>query len=184
MPSLAMKVWVSCLNRYGCGICEQVISIMIEGCLSYVSEDDLRKRSAYSKFVSQSLRIPHSVVITHHDPSRGRSPSRRLECIHCAQPMPVSLLSSSVYFRVYIFCGAVRRTYIVEGTELGGGLVQAGVGREDGAASLTLVPNNTTHGDDGVVLEGRSMKSMRSMRSQMQERIVCSVLGTLNSIQH
>jgi hypothetical protein len=48
------------------------------------------------------------------------------------------------------------RTYVVERAELGRGLVQAGVGREDGAATLTLVPDNTTHGD-GVELEvGRS----------------------------
>jgi hypothetical protein len=47
----------------------------------------------------------------------------------------------------------VRETYVVEGAELGRGLVQAGVGREDGAATFTLVPDNTTHGD-GVVLEG------------------------------
>lgn len=44
-------------------------------------------------------------------------------------------------------------TYVVERAELGGRLVQAGVGREDGAAALTLVPDNPTHGD-GVVVEG------------------------------
>jgi hypothetical protein len=41
-------------------------------------------------------------------------------------------------------------TYVVESAELGGSLVQAGVGGEDGAATLTLVPDNPTHGD-GVV---------------------------------
>lgn len=41
-------------------------------------------------------------------------------------------------------CG---RTYEVERAELRGGLVQAGVGREDRAATLSLVANNTTHGD-------------------------------------
>ena len=44
-------------------------------------------------------------------------------------------------------CG--RRTYEVERAELGGVLVQAGVGREDRAATLTLVANDPTH-DDGV----------------------------------
>ena len=39
------------------------------------------------------------------------------------------------------------RTYEVERAELGGGLVQAGVGREDRAATLTLVADDTTHGD-------------------------------------
>lgn len=41
-------------------------------------------------------------------------------------------------------------TYVVESAELGGSLVQAGVGGENGAATLTLVPDNPTHGD-GVV---------------------------------
>ena len=51
-------------------------------------------------------------------------------------------------------CGFVRAaTYKVESAELGGGLVQAGVGREDRAATLTLVPDNPTHGD-GVVWKG------------------------------
>lgn len=45
---------------------------------------------------------------------------------------------------------AVALTYVVESAELGGRLVQAGVGGEDRAATLTLVPNNPTHGD-GVV---------------------------------
>lgn len=44
-----------------------------------------------------------------------------------------------------------RWTYVIERAELGGGLVQAGVGREDRAATLALVANNPTH-DDGVVL--------------------------------
>jgi hypothetical protein len=41
-------------------------------------------------------------------------------------------------------------TYIIESAELSGGLVQAGVGCEDRAATFTLVPDNPTHGD-GVV---------------------------------
>lgn len=45
------------------------------------------------------------------------------------------------------FRGCVRRTYVVERAELGGGLVQASVGREDRAATLSLVANNPTHGD-------------------------------------
>jgi hypothetical protein len=45
-----------------------------------------------------------------------------------------------------------RRTYEVERAELGRSLVQAGVGREDRAATLTLVANDPTHGD-GVVLQ-------------------------------
>ena len=44
-------------------------------------------------------------------------------------------------------CCADSRTYEVERAELGGRLVQAGVGREDGAAALTLVADDTTHGD-------------------------------------
>ena len=53
-------------------------------------------------------------------------------------------------------CGSALRnrarggTYVVERAELGRRLVQAGVGGEDGAATLTLVPDNPTHGD-GVV---------------------------------
>jgi hypothetical protein len=46
-------------------------------------------------------------------------------------------------------CGVSRRggrTYVVERAELGGGLVEAGVGREDRAATLTLVADDTTHG--------------------------------------
>lgn len=38
-------------------------------------------------------------------------------------------------------------TYEIERAELGGGLVQAGVGREDRAATLTLVTDDTTHSD-------------------------------------
>ena len=45
---------------------------------------------------------------------------------------------------------AAAWTYVVESAELGRGLVQAGVGGEDRAATLTLVPDNPTHGD-GVV---------------------------------
>ena len=45
-------------------------------------------------------------------------------------------------------------TYVVERAELGGVLVQAGVGREDGSATLTLVANYPTHGD-GVVVSRR-----------------------------
>jgi hypothetical protein len=44
-------------------------------------------------------------------------------------------------------------TYIIERAELSGGLVQAGVGREDRATTLTLIPDNPTHGD-GVVWKG------------------------------
>lgn len=42
----------------------------------------------------------------------------------------------------------ISRTYVVERAELGGGLVQAGVGREDRPTTLTLVADDTTHGDD------------------------------------
>lgn len=47
---------------------------------------------------------------------------------------------------IFRWCSGLR-TYVVEGAELGRGLVQAGVGREDGAATLTLVPDNATHGE-------------------------------------
>ena len=45
-------------------------------------------------------------------------------------------------------CRGFSRTYVVERAELGGGLVQAGVGRKDRAATLTLVADDTTHGDN------------------------------------
>jgi hypothetical protein len=45
------------------------------------------------------------------------------------------------------FGGCVVRTYEVERAELGGRLVQAGVGREDRAATLSLVANDPTHCD-------------------------------------
>jgi hypothetical protein len=55
-----------------------------------------------------------------------------------------------LYSRCLHFGGCVRRTYEVERAELGGGLVQAGVGREDRAATLSLVANDPTHGDEVV----------------------------------
>jgi len=45
MPSLAMKVWVSCLNRYGCMKCKSTKSMRSDVGFSYVAEDDLGKRS-------------------------------------------------------------------------------------------------------------------------------------------
>lgn len=42
------------------------------------------------------------------------------------------------------------RTYVVECAELSRSLVQAGVGGEDRAATLTLVANDPTHGDSVV----------------------------------
>jgi hypothetical protein len=36
---------------------------------------------------------------------------------------------------------------VVERTELGGSLVETGVGREDGSTSLSLIADHTTHGD-------------------------------------
>jgi hypothetical protein len=56
--------------------------------------------------------------------------------------VPVSPRSRGLHFG-----GSVRRTYEVERAELSGGLVQAGVGREDRAATLSLVANDPTHGD-------------------------------------
>ena len=70
--------------------------------------------------------------------------------------MPISLVHLvSKFPNLAALCK--QWAYVVESAELGGGLVQAGVGREDGPASLTLVPNNTTHGDGVVVDRGRSM---------------------------
>ena len=93
-------------------------------------------------FVSRAAELPASEMNTHHDRNRGQSPLRHPGCIHCAQPVPVSLCSDRLQFR-----GCVRRTYVVERAELGGGLVQASIGREDRAATLSLVANNPTHGD-------------------------------------
>ena len=45
------------------------------------------------------------------------------------------------------FRSCMWRTYVVERAELGGSLVQAGVGREDRAATLSLVANDPTHCD-------------------------------------
>jgi hypothetical protein len=59
-------------------------------------------------------------------------------------------------FGLLLRCAAA--TYEVESSELGGGLVKAGVGREDGPASLTLVPDNTTHGDVVCEEDGRSLE--------------------------
>jgi hypothetical protein len=59
--------------------------------------------------------------------------------------------------RILQLCAAAA-TYEVESSELGRGLVEAGVGREDGPASLTLVPDNTTHGDVVCEEEGRSLE--------------------------
>ena len=59
--------------------------------------------------------------------------------------------------------GVCGRTYEVVGAELGRGLVQAGVGREDRAATLSLVANDTTHGD--VVV--RCWLSMEKSKSQV-----------------
>jgi hypothetical protein len=53
-------------------------------------------------------------------------------------------------------------TYVVERAELGGGLVQAGVGREDRAATLTLVANYPTHGD--VLVGSRRLSMLNSRR--------------------
>merc|ERR1712137_789963 len=50
----------------------------------------------------------------------------------------------------------------VERAELGGVLVQAGVGREDGSATLTLVANYPTHGDVGVVSRRLSLEARTS----------------------
>jgi hypothetical protein len=85
---------------------------------------------------------------THHGRSRGRSPSRRPGCIHCAQPVRISHGPWVVW--VFAVVRAAGWTYVVESAELGGRLVQAGVGGKDRAATLTLVPDNPTHGD-GVV---------------------------------
>jgi hypothetical protein len=58
------------------------------------------------------------------------------------------------------FGGLCAATYVVERAELRGGLVQAGVGREDRAATLSLVANDPTHGD--VVVRCRlSMESSK-----------------------
>ena len=116
---------------------------------AYVSEDDFGKRSTCSISLEKNPRVQH-LENTHHDQSRGRSPSRRHGCIHCAQPVPISL----AFLCLFHFCRLRgRATYVVESAELGRSLVQAGVGREDGAAALPLVSNNPSHGD-GVDVVG------------------------------
>jgi hypothetical protein len=67
-----------------------------------------------------------------------------------------------VYFPFWWRC--VRgRTYEVERAELRGGLVQAGVGREDRAATLSLVTDDTTHG----VVVVRCWLSMEDRKSRI-----------------
>lgn len=68
---------------------------------------------------------------------------------------------------ILILAGVCGRTYEVVGAELGGGLVQAGVGREDRAATLSLVANDTTHGD--VVV--RCWLSMERSKLQVDTRL-------------
>lgn len=90
---------------------------------------------------------------TYHDRNRGQSPSRHPGCIHCAQPVFISPMLSFRLSAADNSQSGAAATYKVERAELGGGLVQTGVGGEDRAATLTLVPDNPTHGD-GVVIEG------------------------------
>jgi hypothetical protein len=109
--------------------------------VSYVAESDAGKRSA-CEFVSRGPKFTLGRGSTHHDRSRGQSPLRHPGCIHCAQTVPISPVSQTPSF--WRVCAA---TYVVERAELRGGLVQAGVGREDRAATLSLVANDPTHGD-------------------------------------
>jgi hypothetical protein len=67
----------------------------------------------------------------------------------------------------------VRRTYEVERAELGGGLVQAGVGRKDRAATLSLVANDPTHGDVFV----RCKVVVGFVKSKSNSASVCSKSG-------
>lgn len=66
---------------------------------SYVAESNPGERSACGVLLVKS----HSPILwmsTYHDQSRGQSPLRHPECIHCAQPVPgVSLLRPSLPIR-------------------------------------------------------------------------------------
>jgi len=68
--------------------------------------------------------------------------------------------------KVSKFAMAGGGTYVVERAELGRVLVQAGVGREDRAATLTLVANYPTHGDDGVVVSRTVVGGARIVRDR------------------
>jgi hypothetical protein len=67
-------------------------------------------------------------------------------------------------------------TYVVERAELGGVLVQAGVGREDGSATLTLVANYPTHGDGVVVSRRLSWEVSRSKFSDAHFDLLSELL--------
>jgi hypothetical protein len=118
---------------------------------SYVTEGDAGERSAYSSsVVPQTLNI--KTVLT----TAGVVDN----LLHDAPDVPIALrlcqLASVHVPRLRVR----RRTYEVESAELGRSLVQAGVGREDRAATFTLVANDPTHGD-GVVLQdgGRQFRT-------------------------
>lgn len=79
----------------------------------------------------------------------------------------LSLCPLASVSKVSKFVMAGAGTYVVERAELGRVLVQAGVGREDRAATLTLVANYPTHGDDGVVVSRTVVGGVRSVRNRI-----------------
>jgi hypothetical protein len=109
-----------------------------------VAESDPGERSAYSQCQSKpqisNFEIgysprPESWTISFTTPRMYPLRSACHPLARCSQVCPISRLCAG------------GGTYVVERAELGGGLVQAGVGREDRAATLTLVANYPTHGD-------------------------------------
>ena len=144
MPSLAMKVWTSCLYRYGCKSVSKAFPARLEAGYSYVAESDLGKRSAYNNLMSPWLsRGNFDQVLT----TTGIVDNLLHDASNISIALSLHGLAHVLRSKAQILRAARRRTYVVEGAELGRGLVQAGVGGKDRAATFTLVSNDPTHGD-------------------------------------
>ena len=104
-----------------------------------VAEGDLGQRSAATAVVDNLLDYTADVAIA------LRLPLLAFD-FPCTE-LPARCVASSEVAVGCEICAVGVWTYEVERAELGGGLVQAGVGREDRATALTLVADDTTHGD-------------------------------------
>lgn len=106
---------------------------------SYVAEDDPGERSTYFivRPFPKGLSFPKSLTTT------GIVDNLLYDAANVAIALSLCLLASVLI----IFSVARCFAYVVESAELSRGLVQAGVGREDGAATFTLVPDDATHGE-------------------------------------
>jgi hypothetical protein len=106
-----------------------------------VAEGDLGQRSAATAVVDDLLDYTADVAIALRLPLLAISLWCARRCARFCRLCADSL--------VLLPACELRQieTYEIERAELGGGLVQAGVGREDRAATLTLVADDTTHGD-------------------------------------